>query len=80
MIEDGTCDNCRFWSDLVAKFEGGRVQALCLSQFSEWRHKYTSEGTNCERWQLNTHGSHDFVSEGTYPESEEEFYGARWKC
>jgi hypothetical protein len=51
---DGTtynCKGCRYWSEMIAQSIGcGPVQAICLSQESERKGRYTTGRETCAQW------------------------------
>jgi len=53
------CKGCRFWSEMIAKAEGGGVMALCLADGGSRHGKYTTAGTTCEAWKSGHHGAVD---------------------
>lgn len=54
------CRGCRFWSEMIAKSEGGGpILALCLSSVSPMQGKYTSGRMKCEAWKSGHHGAVD---------------------
>jgi hypothetical protein len=55
-----TCDGCRFWSELVAKSEGGGpVQALCLSPDGPFKGQYKVGSSTCDSWKSGHLGTID---------------------
>lgn len=44
------CDNCRYWSEMVARSEGGSIQALCLNPSGPKRHRFTAGASACPAW------------------------------
>ena len=52
------CDECRFWSAVIAKEEQG-IQAMCLCPQSALREKYTHGSTSCMHGKINALGSID---------------------
>lgn len=53
------CDNCRFWSQMVAESYGCEpIKALCLSQGSRKGIMMPGRGT-CEAWKSNHLGQVD---------------------
>ncbi len=57
--ETKDCRSCRFWSEMVAKAEGGRVQALCLSPTSPRNGTYTHGRHTCPSWASGELGAVD---------------------
>jgi hypothetical protein len=54
------CDNCRFWSQMIAQSIGLLgVEALCLSSVSPHSRKFTKAHKSCPAWRENTHGAVD---------------------
>ena len=62
-----TCGSCRFWSEMLAKSEGGGpVQAMCLASGANegpLRGQYTTERQTCESWASGHLGSVDSPGE-----------------
>lgn len=57
--ETKNCAGCRFWSEMIAKSEGGGpVQALCLAEGSK-RGQYTVSRQTCEAWKSGHYGAID---------------------
>ena len=54
-----TCETCRYWSELVAQLERGRLTALCLCKASTGHGRMTSEYAVCPMWAENKYGSVD---------------------
>lgn len=55
-----TCGSCRYWSEMIAKAEGGGpVKALCLSAGGEFAGKYTTTSRTCAVWQSGHLGAID---------------------
>lgn len=49
--ETRTCAGCRYWSEMIARCEGGGpVVAWCLAQTGPLRGCYTSGRQTCEAW------------------------------
>ncbi len=58
--ETKDCNGCRFWSEMIAKAEGGGpVEALCLSDTGPNKGKYVSGRATCEAWASGHHGAVD---------------------
>ena len=58
--ETKNCAGCRYWSEMIAKCEGGgSVEAMCLSNTSPLTGKYTHAGRSCEAWESGHHGAVD---------------------
>lgn len=55
------CRGCRYWSELIAKADGGGpVQALCLSDSSAHRGDYMGARDFCGSWQPGDLGAVDY--------------------
>jgi hypothetical protein len=55
-----SCDNCRFWSQMVAQSIGGRsVEALCLAEGGPLSGKYTTGRQSCAGWKSGYLGAVD---------------------
>ena len=42
------CDECRFWSEMLAKSVGEHIQAMCICEASPQFMKYTLSRHKCE--------------------------------
>ena len=61
--ETRNCAGCRFWSEMVAKCEGGgSVQALCLAD-GPLSGKYTIGRQTCTVWASGHYGAVDSPGE-----------------
>lgn len=60
-LPTGTCSDCRYWSDMVAKKSEGAfsLEALCLSGSAEERGEYTRQTHRCAHWAINDMGAVD---------------------
>lgn len=56
-----TCKNCRYWSELIAKQDGGKIVAYCLATIghSQLARHYTAGNQTCEAWAHNKLGAID---------------------
>jgi hypothetical protein len=61
--ETRNCKGCRYWSEMIAKCEGGGpVQAMCLAPVapgSAHRGHYTPAWVKCESWSSGHLGAID---------------------
>ena len=58
--ETRNCAGCRFWSEMIAKCEGGGpVQALCLADSGPFKGKYTTARQKCDSWKPGHFGAID---------------------
>lgn len=58
-----TCGSCRYWSEMLAKCDGGGpVQAMCLGKGS-LAHQHTTERQSCEAWASGHLGAVDTPDE-----------------
>lgn len=48
--ETQNCKGCRFWSEMVARARGEKVEALCLNQHSPNSLKYVTATVTCDAW------------------------------
>lgn len=53
------CENCRFWSQMVAQSIGNGLEALCLESHAPTFSQYTGVRFTCVFWKLNAHGAVD---------------------
>jgi len=64
------CEICRYWSEMVAGFEGsGPVKAMCLSNGPR-RNTYTTGKDSCPAWKENTLGA---IDDPTCPGYDDEY-------
>lgn len=55
-----TCGSCRFWSEMIAKSEGGGpVQAMCLAESGPHSGHYTTGRDSCASWKHGELGAID---------------------
>lgn len=47
---DRTCSGCRYWSEMIAQYGGGKDGAMCLSSTSAHKGQYTSRRQTCPQW------------------------------
>jgi|GEM_PF-1153763 len=57
--ETKDCAGCRFWSEMIAKSEGGPVVAMCLENNGPMRGKYTGARQTCAAWKSGHYGAVD---------------------
>lgn len=58
--ETQNCRGCRYWSEMVARCQGGGpVESLCLSRESPLHGKYTVGSTSCAAWKSGHFGAID---------------------
>jgi hypothetical protein len=58
--ETTNCKGCRFWSEMLAKAEGGGpAQAMCLNHASPNNGQYTIARITCAAWKSGHHGAVD---------------------
>jgi hypothetical protein len=58
-MDSKKCENCFYWSEMIAKSIGGTIHALCLNADSQFKDEYTEPTKFCLGWQENTNGSVD---------------------
>lgn len=47
-----TCESCKYWSDKCAMSIGcGPMEALCLSEESPRRGRFSKENDYCDQWE-----------------------------
>ncbi len=56
--ETRNCKGCRYWSEMLARYEGGPMQAVCLSG-GEMHGKWKSENQTCDAWASGHDGAID---------------------
>ena len=58
--ETQNCAGCRFWSEMIAKCEGGgTIQALCLADGGPLHGRYTIARQTCPAWKSGHYGAVD---------------------
>ena len=58
--ETKNCAGCRFWSEMIAKCEGGgSVEALCLAAGGPFSGKYVRARHKCGKWKSGHLGAVD---------------------
>ncbi len=53
------CGGCRFWSEMVARFHGVAIEAMCLSPEGPRSSQYTTERATCSAWKIGHLGAVD---------------------
>lgn len=54
------CNNCRFWSEMLAQSIGcGPVEAVCLSPNSPFHTKFIGATRTCPAWKSGHYGAID---------------------
>ena len=53
------CQNCRYWSEMLAQTYGGHVEAMCLSSNGPRAGSYTTGQASCVAWKSGHHGAVD---------------------
>jgi hypothetical protein len=48
--ETQNCAGCRYWSEMIARCNGGPVEAMCINYVSPNNMKYTTARTTCGFW------------------------------
>jgi hypothetical protein len=58
--KEADCKRCRFWSGLIAKWDGesDQMTAVCLGSGAR-RGEYTKGGETCDAWKENLYGEVD---------------------
>lgn len=51
MLNQGNCEDCRFWSELLTSPNPMDVSAACLNQKSRNFHRYTASRVTCPEWE-----------------------------
>lgn len=57
--ETKNCKGCRYWSEMLARSDGGPVQAYCLSQTGPQKAKWTAGYQTCDGWKSGHLGAID---------------------
>lgn len=72
--ETKNCNGCRFWSEMLAKAEGGGgVQAMCLAESGPFKGKYTFGSQKCDSWKSgHRSGGEEIIYYDEYPSFTEE--------
>lgn len=45
-----SCENCRYWSEMIARSDGATMTALCLAPSGPYRSRYMSGSKVCLAW------------------------------
>lgn len=53
------CDECRFWSEMLAESQNGGVAAVCLNEHAAMKGKYTHGSFSCMNGKENVFGAID---------------------
>lgn len=55
------CEDCRYWSDRIARARGGSLEAMCLGPDALFpkRGEYTHRADRCQGWRSGHLGSID---------------------
>jgi len=57
------CKGCRFWSEMLAKSDGGPVFAMCLNSKSSEYQNYKAGFGRCDEWKSGHLGAVDSPGE-----------------
>jgi hypothetical protein len=57
--ETKDCAGCRFWSEMLARCNGGPIEAMCLNKKSKKYQKYVTATIICESWESGEFGAVD---------------------
>ncbi len=57
--ETHNCKGCRYWSEMLARSNGGPVEAVCLNSDSAKQGHYTSGSATCDSWESGHDGAID---------------------
>ena len=71
--ETQTCKGCRYWSEMIAKCEGGGpMQAYCLNGRSDRANSYTYGHDTCEAYKEGSLGAIDAPGGNPYEDEAEQ--------
>jgi hypothetical protein len=57
--ETKNCAGCRYWSEMIAKCDGGPVVAMCLAPNAKTKGQYWSARMSCDSWASGEFGAID---------------------
>jgi hypothetical protein len=57
--ETRNCAGCRHWSEMIARSHGGPVEAMCLSQVSQYKGHWVRADRSCAGWESGHFGAVD---------------------
>jgi len=59
--ETKNCKGCRYWSEMIARSNGGPVEAYCLAEIgaTPMARKYTTGSQKCDAWACGELGAID---------------------
>lgn len=64
-MTERTCNECRYWSEMIARAGGGTTnplgltEAMCLAPAGPFKGKYTTGYGQCDSYAKNGHGAVD---------------------
>ena len=64
------CHGCRYWSEMIAKVEGGVLSAMCICGDSPNNGRYTTRATHCSAWDEGSLGAVDQPGGDPYQQEE----------
>lgn len=53
------CKGCRYWSEMLARYDNGYMQACCLKPRDKMKIEYTPGSYSCETWASGELGAID---------------------
>lgn len=54
MLNQGNCEDCRYWSEMLASADAADVSAVCLNQKSRNFKRFTVSRVTCPEWEYGT--------------------------
>lgn len=50
-MKPGNCEECRYWSEMLASADAADVSAVCLNQKSRNYQRFTVSRVTCPEWE-----------------------------
>lgn len=75
--ETKNCKGCRFWSEMIAKFDEGSLQAFCLQPDSPHSNEYTQGFYKCNFWDEGSLGAIDDPGGNPYRQEQNDGFSGR---
>jgi hypothetical protein len=59
MLNQGNCEDCRYWSELLTSPDPADISAACLNPKSRNFKRYTVSRVTCSEWRDGSRGAID---------------------
>lgn len=53
------CNQCRFWSEMMAHVDNGAIKAMCLAEGGDFKGEFVSENSSCSGYKESYYGAID---------------------